>query len=200
MGLYYAVCGWRVPIALLVITACCHLFGFIFLLALGLKDPGFIAKIYGEYERREMKEIPMSEEYTSGAVRDYQRIYSMIVKTHFLRIKFCQNCLIFRPPRTSHCYECNMCVERFDHHCPWIGTCVGRGNYGLFICFVGTLWVLSILAVVQSILVMVWEGPSQAAAFYPNLLLSVLGFLAFLFLCSLFFFHIFLTLKNQTTN
>jgi len=61
MALYYAVCGWRVPRALLAVTAAAHLLGVILLLVLGIKDPGFVAKIYPEYERKELKKIPMSE-------------------------------------------------------------------------------------------------------------------------------------------
>ena len=27
-----------------------------------------------------------------------------------------------------HCWECNQCTEEYDHHCPWIRNCVGKGN------------------------------------------------------------------------
>lgn len=51
------------------------------------------------------------------------------------RLKYCNTCLIFRPERAFHCHFCGNCVHRFDHHCKWLGTCIGGRNYKQFFVF-----------------------------------------------------------------
>ena len=48
---------------------------------------------------------------------------------------FCQTCKLHCPLRASHCHDCNKCVLRRDHHCPFLGKCVGMGNHLYFIIF-----------------------------------------------------------------
>jgi hypothetical protein len=50
---------------------------------------------------------------------------------------YCNKCNVVRAPRAHHCKTCNRCYLRMDHHCPWIGNCVGVGNHKFFIQFTG---------------------------------------------------------------
>ena len=51
------------------------------------------------------------------------------------KLSYCTTCKHVRPPRAFHCSDCNFCVEIHDHHCPWVGTCVGYRNAKYFVLF-----------------------------------------------------------------
>lgn len=81
--------------------------------------------------------LDMSLLYSYSSENQNKRIN----KHHVLRgrkykLKFCQTCMIYRPLGCSHCKICDVCIERYDHHCPWVGNCIGRNNYKIFYFYV----------------------------------------------------------------
>lgn len=56
------------------------------------------------------------------------------------KLKSCFSCQIWRPFRAVHCDACDCCVMELDHHCPWLGTCIGLYNYRHFLLFVNLLF------------------------------------------------------------
>ena len=74
--------------------------------------------------------------------------YLAVYGPYLTKMKYCPTCDIFRPPRTIHCALCGCCIERLDHHCPWIGTCVGKRNYKYFLIFIYSLLTMIIMNII----------------------------------------------------
>jgi hypothetical protein len=49
----------------------------------------------------------------------------------------CTKCVTvqFEEDMIKHCWNCQRCVERYDHHCDWIRNCVGKKNSKVFIVY-----------------------------------------------------------------
>ena len=43
-------------------------------------------------------------------------------------VRVCIICEIDQPLRSKHCLECGKCVALHDHHCPYVGVCIGERN------------------------------------------------------------------------
>jgi hypothetical protein len=83
--------------------------------------------------------------------------------------RYCRICDSPKPPRTHHCSTCRVCVRKMDHHCPWVGQCVGYGNYKSFILllwggWVGTALTLATLAPILTGLVVVLQPTRPGAS------------------------------------
>ncbi|KAK2516950.1 Zdhhc9 [Columba livia] len=130
--------------AIPVFAAVLFLFAMATLLRTSFSDPGVIPRALPD----EAAFIEMEIEATNGTVPQGQRppprIKNFQINNQIVKLKYCYTCKIFRPPRASHCSICDNCVERFDHHCPWVGNCVGKRNYRYFYLFILSLSLLTI--------------------------------------------------------
>uniref|UniRef100_A0A672ZLQ5 Palmitoyltransferase n=1 Tax=Sphaeramia orbicularis TaxID=375764 RepID=A0A672ZLQ5_9TELE len=127
---------------------------------------------------------------STGSSRPPPRTREVQINGQTVKLKYCFTCKIFRPPRASHCSLCDNCVERFDHHCPWVGNCVGRRNYRFFYLFILSLSFLTIFIFAFVIThVILTPPPAVLVCFFS--IWSIVGLSGF---------HTYLISSNQTTN
>jgi len=120
------------------------------------------------------------------------------------RSNYCSICRIVKPPRARHCRICGHCVLGVDHHCPWIGICIGVRNYALFFLFVVSVAISSAFNVVSSVVVLLgWFQNLQTSTPILRACASILGLVWFSFtfalVMTLLTFHLYLMYRRQTT-
>lgn len=116
-------------------------------------------------------------------------------------LRICQRCLLMKPDRTHHCRQCNRCVLRMDHHCPWVANCVGFYNHKYFINMLFYSSVTALLVCVTSYPVFISTLASESVdlglAYF--IVTSWILVTAFALVITIFFFlHVYL-IYNQTT-
>ncbi|KAJ8504650.1 hypothetical protein OPV22_005536 [Ensete ventricosum] len=111
----------------------------------------------------------------------------------------CTYCNIIQPPRSKHCHDCDKCVLQFDHHCVWLGTCIGQRNHCRFWWYIFEETILCVWTVVlyitflRSKLMKTWWKVLIAIVLLTALVFSLI------FLLVLLLFHSYLMITNQTT-
>ncbi|KAF7003022.1 hypothetical protein CFC21_018408 [Triticum aestivum] len=111
----------------------------------------------------------------------------------------CSYCHLVQPPRTKHCHDCDKCVLQFDHHCTWLGTCIGVRNHCRFWWYIfgqASLVVWTVALYIQFLHVDM-NGSWLKGLTGLTLLLPLIVILIVLLI--LLMLHTYLALTNQTT-
>ncbi|CAI9101064.1 OLC1v1038304C3 [Oldenlandia corymbosa var. corymbosa] len=176
-----------------------------FLFVTSSRDPGIVPRNTCPPESEDAYEMNTpSMEWVNGRTPHLKlpRSKDVIVNGHAVRVKYCDTCLLYRPPRASHCSICNNCVQRFDHHCPWVGQCIGLRNYRFFYMFISTSTILCLYVFGFSWVIIlqreggVWKAISED---FLSDFLVIYCFVAVWFVGGLSVFHLYLIKTNQTT-
>jgi len=105
---------------------------------------------------------------TSQEVK-YRTLVQLAENDGFDPVVFCSSCLVRRPMRSKHCSICDKCVARFDHHCPWVGNCIGEKNHHYFIFYLVFLSVLTLWTVWGCYVYLTHACPHEEEGYFPNL-------------------------------
>uniref|UniRef100_A0A7N0V1Y0 S-acyltransferase n=1 Tax=Kalanchoe fedtschenkoi TaxID=63787 RepID=A0A7N0V1Y0_KALFE len=176
-----------------------------FLFLTSSRDPGIVPRNKHPPDSDETSDrISPSMEWVNAKTPNLAlpRTKDLKVNGHSIKVKFCDTCLLYRPPRASHCSICNNCVQKFDHHCPWVGQCIGLRNYWFFILFVSLSTTLCLYVFIFTwVCAMRQEGSvwSVLSDDIVSVALIVYCFVAVWFVGGLTVFHFYLICTNQTT-
>ena len=151
------------------------------------------------------KEIKMDTINEAGEVEDEEVQDDDMIEL-FVEMKYCSICHLEQPLRTKHCEKCDQCVATHDHHCPWIGNCVGERNKARYYYYLVIQLAQLLIGVSLGIKYLVENVEEHRREFSELTILEIfIGLSCFtiiilsLFVLALVSFHTLLAGKNLTS-
>mmetsp|Transcript_4764 Transcript_4764/g.30144 ORF Transcript_4764/g.30144 Transcript_4764/m.30144 type:complete len:339 (+) Transcript_4764:996-2012(+) len=120
------------------------------------------------------------------------------------RQEYCEKCHLPKLLRSKHCRICGKCIRMYDHHCVWLGTCVGEKNQRNFciFLFLETALLLAFIDAVLQGFSPIFRANSMSGWLRHNILGMIGIAVPLLFLCLLlphFIMQVVFVLTNQTS-
>ncbi|KAI7736902.1 hypothetical protein M8C21_032333 [Ambrosia artemisiifolia] len=193
---------WYIVLFVAAILTCLDI---LFLFLASSRDPGIVPRNTKPPESDEAFDMNTpSMEWINDRTPHLRlpKTKEVIVNGHPVNVKYCDTCMLYRPPRASHCSICNNCVQKFDHHCPWVGQCIGLRNYRFFYMFISTSTILCLYVFGFSWVHIAQNKDGVVKGLQKDILSDVLIVYCFItvwFVGGLTIFHFYLICTNQTT-
>ncbi|KAL1925134.1 uncharacterized protein VTP21DRAFT_17 [Calcarisporiella thermophila] len=208
-GLFFGfVCPWlwhNISPAVPIVFAYLFLLAFASMLRTSFSDPGIIPRNLDP--KPPTDPAGLAEEGFAQAYANVPLPKSVRIKDQIVWLKYCETCKIYRPPRCSHCRQCDNCVENEDHHCIWLNNCVGRRNYRSFITFIVTASVMCLYVLGFSLAHLLLLMRDHQLSFIDairatpmSLVITLMSFILSWSVCGLTGYHLFLISRNLTTH
>ncbi|KAI7848706.1 DHHC palmitoyltransferase-domain-containing protein [Circinella umbellata] len=191
------------------------IFAYLFVLSLtsmiktSWTDPGIIPRDLDPFpilERYDDPGSPYSDSIWHQGIPTQKEVQ---IKDKSWTLRYCETCRIYRPPRASHCRQCDNCVEVEDHHCIWLNNCIGSRNYRPFFVFITSATLLCLFVIVFSIvhLLLKWKEHGLEATFNTvfnsapvSFVLAIVCLILLLMVGGLNLYHCSLILRGITTH
>lgn len=198
VGCFYGFMGpalYKDTPVLLAVVAIALFWTLVTLIVTGWSDPGVIP--------RQTIEQAFAEARDCGFVGDISNSPPSLIKReldgNIIEFRYCSTCHIYKPPRASHCSDCDNCCKEFDHHCPFVGNCVGQRNYGSFMAFLCCVVVLLVSVLISVMLGVTGVASSVSTNLAFIIVIVVFSSCMFCAIGGFSAFHLFLIVTGKTT-